>query len=276
MASGTSSDDRPGRRPGTWRLTGLFAGIALIIATAAGVVSAAEPSATSRTAEPRHRACAEAWRAAADESSVDTLRALGNCEIDRRLQTLDRLDARVGGSKQFTDRHKTQLQDINDVNPASYEAERVGLRSLRAQINSETDLADLRELIGNIAEDFRVYLLVVPKTHLVGGADGTDRVVDRLTAVAERLEGHIDRAEAAGKDVTEARRLLADMRDKVGKADALAAPVAGSIMPLSPADWNAGTAGPAFRRARTTLAEAREQVWGARADALKIVEILRA
>jgi hypothetical protein len=182
----------------------------------------------------------------------------------------------VAGSSVFTDLHKDQLRKVNDVNSASYEAERSGLRALRAKIDSETDLATLKNLIADIAEDLRVYLLVVPKTHLLGGGDAIDKAVDRLGQVAERLAGLIEKAEGAGKDVGEAKRLLEDMKTKIRQADQQASPVAGRIMPLSPADWNAGKAGPALASARDALGDARQLLVAARADARRIVEILKA
>jgi hypothetical protein len=46
-------------------------------------------------------------------------------------------------------------------------------------------------------------------------------------------------------------------------------------MPLSPKDWNDGKAGPALGAARSTLHEARDLLRIARADAHKIIDILR-
>jgi hypothetical protein len=263
------------RRPARRLLLAVTAAT-LAAVTSAGAVLAASPGPAAANTDTRHRFCAEEWRAALGGPTVETLRAVGNCEIDRRMVTLDTLDKRVAASSIFTDLHKDQLRMVNDVNPASYEAERQGLRALRAKINDETDLKKLRELIADIAEEFRVYLLVVPKTFLVGGADATDKTVDRFGALASKLEALIDRADKAGKDVAEARRLLEDLRAKTRQAGALVDPVAGRLMPLSPSDWNEGKAGPAFGAARATLHDARELLRAARADARQIIELLGA
>jgi hypothetical protein len=245
--------------------------------TAASITSAAaaSPSPDRAALGDHHRFCAAEWRAAAANPSVETYRAVGDCEIRRRIVTLDALDERVAASLVITAVHKEQLRKRNDVNPASYEVQRAGLLELKRRIDAESDLRALRGLIADIAEEFRVYLLVVPKTYLVGGADATDKATARLTELATKLQGLIDRAKAAGKDVSRAQALLDDMEAKTGQAEALIDPVVGSIMPLSPADWNDGVAGPALRAARDKIQDARELLRGARANAKEIVEILR-
>jgi hypothetical protein len=277
----TAAADRlpgAGSRTGRPALRGLLAllGAGLIAAASIGTAAAATPLPDRLASGDRHRFCADEWRAAAANPSVETLRAVGDCEIRRRIATLDALDARVAGSAVITGVHKDQLRKRNDVNPASYEVERAGLLELKRRIDAETDVRALRALIVDIAEEFRVYLLVVPKTYLVAGADATDKAAARLAQLATKLQELIDRAKDAGKDVTRAQALLDDMEAKTGQADALIDPVVSSIMPLSPADWNQGVAGPAMRAARTTIQDARELLRGARANAKQIIEILRA
>ena len=282
----TSQTSTPSRRPPR-RSTILRAVLGacitgLILAGAVGSASAASPSPSAASASARpaadgtHRFCSAQWLALAANRTVETLRAVGDCEIDRRLETLAQLDTRVAGAPQFTDLHKDQLRKVNNVNPASYEAERSGLRALKAKIDAETDLQKLREDIGDIAEDFRVYLLVVPKTHLVGGADAADKAAERLTQLASRLQELIDKAKGNGKDIKNAQALLDDLKSKTAQADTLVSPVAAAIMPLSPADWNGGTAGPALDAARGKLRQARDLLAAARADARQIIEIVKA
>jgi len=270
-----SGDERPSPRrrrvSRTARILVSLAAVALIAVAAVGTSTAAESPASGE----RHRFCADEWLAATANRTVATLRAVGDCEIARRIVTLDALDARVAGADAFTDLHKDQLRKVNNVNPASYAAEKTGLLALKAKIDGETDLAALRADIARIAEDFRVYVLVVPKTHLVGGSDATDKAIDRLATLATRLQSLIDAAAARGKDVTAAQAALNDMKAKTNQADALVTPVVGTIMPLSPAAWNAGTAGPALGSARTTIQQARELLRTARADARTVIELLK-
>lgn len=219
--------------------------------------------------------CLDARAAARQHPSVDTLRTLGECEIDRRLATLAALDTRVGGSATITVEHKVQLREANGLNPASFAAETAGLAELRGQIVAETDLSKLKAEIGQIAPDFRVYLLVVPKTRLVGAADAAGAAVGRLTTVSSRLQAAIDKAKAGGRDVTAAQAALDDLKAKTDQASGLVAPLAATLMPLSPSDWNSGAAKPALTAARTAIQQARGLLKAARADAAQVVSLLR-
>jgi len=263
-----------GRRPGRAARAALALGAVSVLAVgAAGSVSATSP-APAFSAE-RHRVCAEEWRAAIADPTLTTLRAVGDCEIERRFATLDQLDSRVEASRHLSEAHKHQLQDENDVNPASYAATRAGLRELKAQIDSATGIRALRAQIASIATDYRVYLLVVPKTFLVGGADAIEKATLKLAQVADRLSAAIEQAAAAGKDMTEARALLALAVEDTGAAAAMVDGLADRLMPISPADYNAGPGKSALESGRSTLREARDLVRAARSNARQIIEILK-
>ena len=239
-------------------------------------VYAADPSAAtnSTTAAAVHRFCIPEWAAAKAHPGVDTLRAVGDCEINRRFVTLDGLTYLVNHSDALTAAHKIDLRDVNSVNPASFAAERPGLARLKATIDSDTTVAALRLDVAKIAPDYRVYLLVVPKTHLVNAADATEKASARFGPLASELQNLINQAKAGGKNVTAAQAKLDDMIAKVAQANGLIAPVAGSILPLSPAGWNNGTAGPILKAARQTIHQTRTLLVGARQDAHQVIVLL--
>ncbi len=244
---------------------------------AADPTTATTGTATTSTtgAAATHRFCVPEWAAVvAHPGSVDMLRAAGDCEINRRFVTLDGLTYLVNHSEVLTAAHKTDLIDANPGNPTSFVAERAGLTSLKASIDVDTTIASLRADIGKIAPDFRVYLVVVPKTHLVAAADGAAKVSARFVPLATELQNLINEAKADGRDVTKAQAALDDMNAKVGQANGLIAPVAARLLPLSAADWNNGTAGPVIKQARTTLHSARTLLRDARQDAHQVIVLL--
>ena len=108
--------------------------------------------------------CAAAWRKAHAEPTVKNYRAVGLCEIDRRLATVDRLGDGMEVARALTDDHQAALQRILDGSAA-------GLRALRAEIQADTTVLELREDINRIFEDFRIYALVTPQVWLVIAAD---------------------------------------------------------------------------------------------------------
>lgn len=181
----------------------------------------------------------------AADNGVGELRRFGDCEIDRRLALLGRLSVRVEGSTTLTAADRTALS-TQIASTAS------GLSALRDTIDHETDLAALKADIKKIAIDYRVYLLVAPETTLVIRADRLQAAYVRFENVEQRLANAIAAAKAAGKDVTRAQSDYDAMVSKVDQAESLLAPVVGSIISLTPADYNAGTAGPALKAARST------------------------
>jgi hypothetical protein len=117
--------------------------------------------------------------------------------IEQRLQDLARMSgalAKAGGDCGHNATLASQLA-----------AATAGLTALGQQIAAETDEAELKELITAIFEDYRVYLLVAPKTAIVLACD---KLVGGEAALAELLakaQVTIDEAKAAGKDVTAAQ-----------------------------------------------------------------------
>jgi hypothetical protein len=256
------------------RIAGPLAGVLLALAVAAtpalAALRPATPSAASvAPAEEltgRHR-CATAWRAAAADPTVANYQKVGFCEIDRRLATIDRLGNAIEGSRPLTDGHQAALEAILDDSAA-------GLRALRAEIEADTTLPELREDIGSIFEDYRIYVLVVRQVWLVVAADTVDVTGAALDETAADLAVLIERAEAAGQDVIEAKGHLAAMEASIAEALAGVDGVAEDVLPLTPADWNAGTAGPVLREARQAITDARADLRTATAEARQVIASL--
>lgn len=192
------------------------------------------------------------------------------CEraIDDRLTALDRLAAAVDGRPAVTDEHQATLD-------GQFADARDGLTALRAEIAAATDAATLRADCQQIVTGYRVYLVVVPRTHEVVAADAVVDGADRLTARVDDLEAAIDTAEAAGHDVAHDRELLADLQAKVTAAHDAAAGVPDTVIGLTAADWDAGIAEPALESGHTTLKQARGDLTAALQDARQIVQDLQ-
>src|SRR5438874_1065316 len=78
-------------------------------------------------------------------------------------------------------------------------AETSGLTALKAKIDADTDLATLRADLRDIVTQYRVYLLMDPKVHLVIGADRVLAAADAFDKVFAKLDGKpgIDQAKLA-------------------------------------------------------------------------------
>ena len=226
----------------------------------AGAVLAAPASSDPTPAAPAAPAaragadrCAAQWDAARDEPTVENLQAVGRCEIDRRLETLEKLQKAVDASRALTDAHETSLEGI-------LASTTDGVTALRAEIDAATTEEALRGEIRRIFEDFRVYALVARQVWLVTADDTVVAAAARLTDVAGRLEAAIDAAEAAGRDVGDARSHLAAMTAAISAAQAAVGGDAAAVLALTPAGWNAGDAKPVLDAARSSITEARSSL----------------
>ena len=239
----------------------------LVAALAAGTVSAVGPSPDPAIPATDSARCA---RPAQGEGvdSVGNLRSFGACEINRRLALLQRLAERVADSAMLTGADKTALS-------GEIASTTAGLTALGSTIGGENNVVALKADIQKIATDYRVYVLVGPKTRLVIAADRLSAGHVRFATVEQRLAASIAAAATAGKDVTQAQAAYAAMVAKVAQAEALLGPVVGTILPLTPAGWNAGTAKPVLEWARSTLRQVGQLFAGARADARKCAQLLR-
>jgi hypothetical protein len=118
-------------------------------------------------------------------------------------------------------------------------------------------------------------VLVAPQVRLTAAADATKQAVSTVDQVIPKLETAIQTAANAGKDVTEPTKLLADLETRSASASSLADGVLTAVTPLTPADYNAGTARPVLDKARADVKTALEDLRTARTDIRTIRDDLR-
>jgi hypothetical protein len=241
------------------RLTTLVAGLALggslIIAGTGSVAAVGALGGPSGNG-----VCSTQAAAARTTPTVESLRAFGDCEIGRRLTTLGTLASKVSGSKTLTSSDASALS-------SEISATVSGLNALKATIDAETAVPALKADVAKVATQFRVYVLVVPQVHLVSAADGVLAAQAKFTQINTNLAARIAKAKTAGKDVTAAQTALDAMNTHVSQAMGLATGLPAKLLALTPAQYNAGTAGPVLAGARTALATARNDLKAAVADA---------
>lgn len=211
--------------------------------------------------------------AGAAEKPKDLESAKTEClaAIDQRLVTLDELNTRIAESEHLTEGDRSAISGEVSTTLG-------GLNVLRPEIEAATTAAQLRELCPKIVYDYRVYLLVVPTTNLVIGADSALAAGDAVAQADAQLTAAIAAAEANGGDpeqIAAALAAQAAMNDKAAQAVALAEPVPGQVIPLTPASINDGSGQPVIDGARGSLQQARDLLKGARTDLRAAIAALR-
>jgi hypothetical protein len=236
----------------------------LAASTATPVTAGADP-ATTDTGITR---CVAAWAAARGNRTVGTVKAVGDCEVDRRLDALDRLGSRVDNAAPLTDPHAASLNAILDGSTT-------GLKALRVEIDGDTTLAEVTADVRRVFTDYRVYALVSRQVVLVVADDRVDATADRLTQAGEQLDAAIEQAKANGKDVSDAQAHRAAMAAAIAAARGDVDGDAGAILGQTPATWNAGTAKPVLDAGRASISAARSDLRTALQEARATMAALR-
>ena len=250
------------------RVTLAATGVVLATTLVAAPVLAASPSPATPGLDLGLDRCSAARITARANPTVENVKAVGDCEIARRLETVKNLQAVVADSGTLTSAHKDALNGILSSTAS-------GLTSLKATIDGDTTLGQLTTDLRRIVTDERVYLVVARQVFLVRAADTGSTVAADMGDATTSLQTAIDEAKANGKDTSAAEAALASMQghlsDATGKLDGVAA----DVLAVTPASFDAGTGGPALRTARADLGAARQSLRAALADARTVLADLR-
>jgi hypothetical protein len=194
--------------------------------------------------------------------ALDRLEAgkrVGRTAIDRRIAALSAATVRVQQMPMGITADEMQLK-------AQLQAQTEGLTALQGKIDQETSEAALRADLVSIVQDYRVFVLTVPKSRGVVIADIEEIAAKRLDELGKRLQAAIDAATAKGKDMTKAKADLDALRTEVAAVQSAVGPVPGSLLALQPAGYPGN---------RTTLESARVTLRAQRASLRDAVDLAR-
>lgn len=202
----------------------------------------------------------------AKQRVTGTLQQRARKEIQRRINSLNKILERVVKIKRLTD---TQKKTLNN----QIQAEIQKLTDLDVKIAGETDSAVIRTDAQSIIKSYRIYALFIPKIHILGAADVMQNATDKLDEISLRLETKITEAESAGKDVTNLNTLLSDMKEKTASASSQAEKARDLVIPLTPDGYPDNKA--ILKEAREMLVLGHKDIQTARQDAVQILEKLK-
>jgi len=190
----------------------------------------------------------------AAQDRLEAVKRTASAAITRRALVLKELVAATRGTVRLKDGDRSALTTYlqNQIH---------GLSTLNAKIQSDTDEATVRADAAHIVDDYRVYVLSVPKARGVIVADLELAAADRLSQLADRLGSAVDRAAADGKDTTKAKADHDALRAKIQAARSGVEPLPAALLTLEPAGYPGNRpvleqSRAALRAGRTALAEA--------------------
>lgn len=198
---------------------------------------------------------------------ITNLKTKGAAEIDRRLTNLSAASAQLDTAQKLSADNKAALaKQIQD--------EVTGLTALKTKLAADTTLATARADVASIVTDYRVYVLMLPKTRLITAADRLTVAQDNLAVLQSQLASRVNAAKSNGKDVSALQAELSDMQTNISDATAQLTGLTDKLLAVQPSDYNTSHA--ALSTYRQAEAAALKAVQTARADAQKIADGLKA
>ena len=188
--------------------------------------------------------------------------------IDQRLDHLAHTQSRVDEVLTLSEAHEAAIDDIIDGTQS-------GLTLLANQVESAADRPTAIELCSTVAPDYRVYLVVLPQTHLTLGADRAQVSAEVGYAVINQIDDAIAKAAAAGADVGDAQMYRDQSLAHLQAADKANDGVADSVLAVTPTSYNEGTDIPVLEEARTSLRLAHAELEGANETGIAAAKALR-
>ncbi len=244
------------------RLFALTVAVALALAmvpAAAMAQDAAEDRPATDDLRARVQAEFEGLHAQAEgdlEDVIDEIKAQAAEAIAERQDHLVELTALVNDAEHLTADHEATLLADTDATAS-------GLAQLGDDIAAATTLEELGDLVPRIATDYRVYLILTPKTIFTIVADAEVAAHSQLSLVADDIDSAIAQAGAAGFDVSKAEDAMAQARAELDGVLEDATGVAASVIDLQAADWP--SARPTLEAAHDSLRRGAEHL----ADAVR-------
>lgn len=188
----------------------------LVLAVAATAVTPAFATSTLTTAQ---------------QERLTVIKTKGDQEISRRLSELNKLAAVISSATKLSSTDKTTLS--NEVSTTVS-----GLTALKTTLDNETTLEAAKTDVQSIVNEYRVYVLVVPKVHLLKVADDQLAAAAKLTDAATKLQARLTSLKTSGKDVTTLQTALDDMTTSVATAQKIASSIESGVINLQPSDYN--------------------------------------
>ncbi|MBI2004987.1 hypothetical protein HYS79_02390 [Patescibacteria group bacterium] len=212
-------------------LISLFIGAPLLVPVfAMAQLNSADINATvNAKAEVRTNAGTGATLSATTTARMEKARTKAAQEIERRIEALTKINARISEVTKISDQFKTNL-NTNIQNQIT------ALTALKVKIEGDTDLNTLKTDVQSITKSYRVFALVMPQTHIAAMADRMATAINIMIGVGNKLQTRLTEMQNAGSDVSTLITTLSDMGTKISDAQAKAQAAVNVTATLVPDD----------------------------------------
>ncbi len=205
---------------------------------------------------------------AADPKGLDAARTAVTNRINLRLTALQKDTTVLGAAKNINADHKATLTALIGQDTS-------GLTGLKTKVAGETTVAAVKADAASMVNDYRIFMLVGPKTRLSSAGDAETAATAKLRTAHDKLADLVAKAKTAGKDTTTAEQELADMSAALDKATSSINGQVAAVLAVQPGP-DATAIQAKVSAVRAALADARADLSTALADAKKVRDFLPA
>lgn len=209
----------------------------------------------------------DAYRNAVEDQKFAMLQQYGDELIEKRLNSIVRAKERIQNMERISEEDKAAIL-------ANLDAAYNGLSALDGQVGNLSDLEDLKTLIQSVFEDYRVYMVELPRDRGLQAASWASYVIGQRTPVVmEKVEKAIARYKADGYDTTEIEVLYADLQAKVTEIEGYIEAAKQDFQGMDPNDVTA--AQQYLESGKENLADVKQAIIEAKIIVAEIVKELR-
>jgi hypothetical protein len=189
------------------------AALALLIGTVgASVVTAQfgplEKDAQNLNRDANRMAAQASNTAQRQQNDLNNLKKRADNLIATRIASLQKLLARISADNRLTSDEKNSLtSDVqNSIN---------GLNQLKAKIDGDTTVQDVRSDSQQIFTNYRIYEVYEPKVRLLIAIDNLQALSTRMATIFGKLQNLLNNLQSQGKNVTDLQNLLNDANSRL-------------------------------------------------------------
>lgn len=230
----------------------LASGAALAVGANVGLAAAASSSGSSTPTTSGHNTV---------PATLTGVKALANTQITKRVNSLNAAVAKANKATGLGSGQSALVSYLGaDVAP---------LQQLNQKIQGDTTVTQARQDYSTIFTGFRVYLLVLPASHLAAVADrDTTTVIPRLSSDATKAQGYVNSGNQA-----QLQPLVTDLTNQSTAAAGAASGLASSLLAYTPAQFNANHT--LLTAAKTSEQTARSALGKGHSDVTQIRRMLK-
>lgn len=160
-------------------------------------------------------------------ANLETVVKRSDASIDARINALTKLKTRVNSIKRISDTEKASIN-------GEVASEIASLHALRAKIRAQGSVEGARADEKSIAQDHRIYMLVIPQGYILGAADRINVIAEDMTALSVKINARIAAAKAGGIDTTSMEAKMSDVAVKIKAASDAGANAKAKVSGLVP------------------------------------------